>query len=265
MQKGMAYVMLGRSERLEDLFIAGELDVAQIKCDPNALKESKRLATIFDLAEKERTKERLNCWKISYLNVRSMKTASGHAEDVAKDNFIMDSDMFGLGETWLEQDQRRNFDEYSGYFANFGNGKGVAGYSKLELVSQPEIFQSESYSAIMFKTAQFHIIFLYLSQNYNKEDIAIILETLIEADVPTAVIGDINENLNKLSKSTKFEKMMKKKGFNQLIKEPTFDSGSIIDHIYVNHAMADKEVFTQVNAAYYSDHDIISLYIPKSQ
>ena len=61
MLKGMAYVMLGRSERLEDLFIAGELDVAQIKCDPNALKESKRLEAIFDLAEKERTKERLNC------------------------------------------------------------------------------------------------------------------------------------------------------------------------------------------------------------
>ena len=59
---------------------------------------------------------------------------------------------------------------------------------------------------------------------------------------------------------------MKEKGFNQLIKEPTrAESGSIIDHIYVNHAMANKEVFTQVNAAYYSDHDIISLYIPKSQ
>ena len=89
------------------------------------------------------------------------------------------------------------------------------------------------------------------------------LETLIEADVPTAVIGDINENFNKLSKSTKFEKMMKQKGFNQLIKEPTYESGSIIDHIYVNHAMATKKVFTDINEAYYSDHDTISLYIPK--
>ena len=53
--------------------------------------------------------------------------------------------MLGLGETWLEQDQKKNFDEYSGYFANFGNGKGVAGYSKLELVSHPEIFRSEYY------------------------------------------------------------------------------------------------------------------------
>ena len=257
--------MLGRSERLEDLFIAGELDVAQIKCDPNALKESKRLASIFDLAEKERNEQRLNYWKICYLNVRSMKTANGHAEDVARDNLIMDSDMFGLGETWLEQDQKRDFDGYSGYFANFGNGKGVAGYSKLELVSQPETFSSESYSAIMLKTSQFHIIFLYLSQNYNKENLAIMLDKWIEADVPTAVIGDINENLNKLSKSTKFEKLMKEKGFNQLIKEPTHETGSIIDHIYVNHVMASKQVFTHVDAAYYSDHDIISLCIPKSQ
>ena len=47
MQKGMAYVMLGRSSRLQDLFIAGELDVNEIKCDPNALEESNRLEEIF--------------------------------------------------------------------------------------------------------------------------------------------------------------------------------------------------------------------------
>ena len=54
MQKGMAYVMLGRSSRLQDLFIAGELDVNEIKCDPNALVESNRLEDLFDQSvEKE--------------------------------------------------------------------------------------------------------------------------------------------------------------------------------------------------------------------
>ena len=103
----------------------------------------------------------------------------------------------------------------------------------------------------------------FLSRCPEKFHCPVPLETLIEADVPTAVIGDINENFNKLSKSTKFEKMMKQKWFNQLIKEPTYESGSIIDHIYVNHAMATKKVFTDINEAYYSDHDTISLYIPK--
>ena len=34
-----------------------------------------------------------------------------------------------------------------------------------------------------------------------------------------------------LRKSTKYEKIMKEKGFNQIIKKPTFETGSIIDHI----------------------------------
>ena len=33
MQDGMAYVMLGRPERLEDLFISEDYDPSQIKCD----------------------------------------------------------------------------------------------------------------------------------------------------------------------------------------------------------------------------------------
>ena len=263
MQKGMAYVMLGRCERLEDLSIAGKLDFSQIKCDPTALEESKRLETNFDLAEKEEIQEKMNYWKICYLNVRSMKASNGHAEDVAIDNIIMNSDMFGLGETWLEQDQKRGFEGFSGYFANFGHGKGVAGYSKIELVSPPEKFESESYSAVKLKTSQFCIIFLYLSKTYNKEDLSILLDAWIDADVPCAVIGDINENLMKLTKSTKFEKMMRERGFQQLIKEPTCETGSMIDHIYVNPAMATKNVVTHVDAAYYSDHDILSLHIPK--
>ena len=53
LQKGMAYVMLGRSSRLQDIFIAGELDVSEIKCDPNALEESNRLDEMFDQSVKK--------------------------------------------------------------------------------------------------------------------------------------------------------------------------------------------------------------------
>ena len=46
-------------------------------------------------------------------------------------------------------------DGYLGYFANFGNGKGVAGYTKIGLVGPPETVSSETYSAILFKTCKF--------------------------------------------------------------------------------------------------------------
>ena len=149
---GMIYVMLGRSERLEDIYISGELDVSKIKCDPDALEESKRLEEIFNKSEKETQEKRVKCIKISYLNVRSMKSADGHAKDVEKDNVIMDADMFGLGETWLEKDREVHFSGYSGYFANFATGKGVAGYTKIDLVAEPQMVSTETYSAILFKT-----------------------------------------------------------------------------------------------------------------
>ena len=54
-------------------------------------------------------------------------------------------------------------------------------------------------------------------------------------------------------------------GFEQQIKEPTCVTGSLIDHVYVNNAMKTKEIFSEINAVYYSDHDIVSLYIPKQE
>ena len=58
----------------------------------------------------------------------------------------------------------------------------------------------------------------------------------IESDVPTAVMGDVNENLGVL-KMTPFNKKMNHLGFEQLIKTVTCDTGSTIDHIYVNKAI----------------------------
>ena len=266
---GMVYVMLGRSERLEDIYISGELDVSKIKCNPEALEESKRLEEIFNQSEKETEDKRAKCIKISYLNVRSMKSADGHAKDVERDNVIMDADMFGLGETCLEKGMEVHFDGYSGSFANFGKGKGVAGYSKIDLVAQPEAVSTETYSAILLKTKDFHVVFLYLSGNCKKADFFTLLDSWIEKEIPTAIMGDVNQKFlagEKLKKaSTRFVNMMTIRGFHQLIKEPTHRDGNTIDHIYVNDTMQAQNISTHIDAAYYSDHDIISLYLPKPE
>ena len=47
------------------------------------------------------------------------------------------------------------------------------------------------------------------------------------------------------------------------IQKPTFDKGTLIDHIYVNQALIDLGVFTEQEAAYYTDHDIVTLFIAK--
>ena len=85
-----------------------------------------------------------------------------------------------------------------------------------------------------------------------------------EENVSTAIIGDVNENQSKL-KLHPFANKMTSMGFEQQIKEPTCQTGSLIDHIYVNEAMKKHNIFTQIDAAYYSDHDMISLLIPKEE
>ena len=104
----------------------------------------------------------------------------------------------------------------------------------------------------------------YLSSNYNKNDLFALLDMWIENDVPTAVMGDINENLGAL-RIRPFQKKMNSFGFEQLIKNATCDTGSTLDHIYVNEAMKLKGITTETEAAYYSDHDIITLNIPKQE
>ena len=73
-------------------------------------------------------------------------------------------------------------------------------------------------------------------------------------------MGDVNMDFSENCKSNVF---LKKAGFTQLIKEPTCETGSLIDHIYVNEPLMSLGVSTEQSGAYYSDHDVITLYICK--
>ena len=132
----------------------------------------------------------------------------------------------------------------------------------MNLAAQPEIMTSSSASAIFMKTSQFNIIFLYLSNDYDKQTVFGLLETWIQTPTPTAVMGDINEDFYD---NSIFEKFMRSKGFYQMVDKPTRESGKLIDHIYVNDQMDQTGFSTQVDANYYSDHDIISLYVSKRE
>ena len=207
MQEGMAYFMLGRSSRLEDIYITGELDLSQIRCNQDALRESQRLLEIFDEREADLAEKRSKTFKISYLNVRSL---NAHQDDVKKDNLLIDSDLLGLGETWIEKDNTINLDGFSGCFASYGKGKGLAGYTKMKLMVPPKHIATKSCSAILFQTEKFDIIFLYLSNDYDKQYVFTLLNGWIQTQRPTAIIGDVNENS---FEDSKFEKFMKGEGF----------------------------------------------------
>ena len=73
-------------------------------------------------------------------------------------------------------------------------------------------------------------------------------------------MGDVNWNY---LEDNKMKGYMQKKGFHQLIDRTTCDSGSLLDHLYVNESMTSLNVFSMQSPVYYSDHDVLSLCIPK--
>ena len=256
-EKGMSYVMLGRTQVLEDIHIVGSVDFKSIQCSENALSESKRLFKIFEDNEMSQLEFLSTHWMISYLNVRSLK---GHKDDVLKDNFLMASDIIGFGETWLEQTDTVNIDNFEAVFVNAGKGKGVATYSKLQSISQPLTFKSETFSAILISTDHFNILSMYLSHGQNSSSLCEEIREILQKEKPMIVMGDMNMNTNSRND---FQDLLSAKGFRQMITEPTFDGGSLIDHIYVNEELLKIGCVTARNSVYYSDHDVITVFVKK--
>ena len=52
--------------------------------------------------------------------------------------------------------------------------------------------------------------------------------------------------------------------FSEMLENPTHDSGSHIDHLYVSSELKKLKIFSEQHSVYYSDHDIITLFVQKS-
>ena len=257
-EPGMAYVMLGRSEKLEDIHIIGDIDFDSIKCSLPALEESKRLYEMFQVENQERLNFRRSHFIITYINIRSLKC---HLKSVVNDSFLMSSDLLGFGETWLSQDERVTIDGFcDGVYANNGRGKGLAAYSKSELMNATIVVTKDKVSLIKIITDEFDVLFLYASNGCDQKHLCSLLEESMDMDNATAVLGDFNIEYQTNSKLKQF---MDSKKCSQLIKHPTFDSGSLIDHVYINEKMGQFGVKSFQHSVYYSDHDYVSILIRK--
>ena len=72
-------------------------------------------------------------------------------------------------------------------------------------------------------------------------------------ETPTCIVGDFNEDISIACKRHCCS-MLALKGFKQMVKRPTTDSGALIDHVYVSQEMT---VTTDVTDCYYTDHDYV--------
>ena len=70
-------------------------------------------------------------------------------------------------------------------------------------------------------------------------------------------------NINYLKKNHDLITYLKKRNFTQLVEKPTHKLGGLLDHIYVSQSLLEQKPFYSQRSVYFSDHDNITLHIPK--
>ena len=113
-------------------------------------------------------------------------------------------------------------------------------------------------------STQLVLVLLYRSPSSTADalinTITALLNRLALVALPTIVMGDFNIDLSSHNHDRRLSNLMSTNGFAQLVKTPTTDRGTLIDHVYCNSSLQD--ILIEVDDCYYSDHDIIYCSIP---
>ena len=257
LQDGMAYVMLGRCEILSDIFIAGKFVKTGIRSNTLAKHQMQEIDKAFDEKLKLEHESFENNTTISYLNVRSIKSLNNHIEDVSKEPYLMNSTIFCLGETWLSEGEQRTIEGFHDYYNSNGRGKGLAIYSKERLDTLSFTSSDGSASALFTKSNGVNIIFLYLSQTFNWDEMRLTLDFWISPSASNIIMGDVNWHFDN---SHQMKNYLESKGFQQCITRATHEGGHKIDHLYVSSGMREKFHITILHqSVHFSDHDVIGI------
>ena len=190
-QPGMAYVMLSRTQTLDDIHIIeskSKFSSNCIKVNEDALEENRRIHDTFEALKKEKELLFTDYFSVSYLNVRRLLP---HLVDVKTDPTLKKSDIMVLGETWLKPHATAQIGGFDAIELKYEEaGKGLSAYVKNKYSPiQYQKFENEKFSAILVKTSPIDILFVYLSNGFDWMELKKILEHFTQSKNDLAVLA----------------------------------------------------------------------------
>jgi hypothetical protein len=249
---GMAYVMLGRCESPNDLFITDSFDPNGIKCDEKA-KEMSLSLQMKDRHQQEKW-TKTSGLHLMLCNIRSLKD---HWKDLANIPHTKDCDIICLTETWLSHGEDfKNFESHPiNLLASHGNGRGRGcGVFFKDLPYEKKVTIKESYQVVEFTIFDINFILVYRCNGYSTAEFLNFLEATLTS-TKTVVLGDFNIQAGS---NKRLANMTSTRGLVQQVEEATHDGAHILDHIYTSK---DVNCVVSLSSVFFSDHDILSLHI----
>ena len=259
------YVMLGRNQALEQVFISKPWGTeppetwltSHIYTSDQALEEYEKmnLRAINNNTEGWYATQ-TNTIKIASLNVARL---APHFSDILADPTLHKAELIHLSETWVKPEEDLNRFQLPGYTARFlsvGEGKGIVTYSTDLFKLKDEVLKAK-HQIVRYQTLNLDSIHVYRSSNSNIQKLEDDLIALIDEGKTTHISGDFNICLKKTPYNS-LTKQLKHQDFDQLIQHPTHIEGGLIDHIYFrNNAKIFKAPNIERYSPYYSNHDCL--------
>ena len=259
--QGQAYVALSRVKTFEKLHIVN-YDQTQIKVSPSIEDEMNRLRV-----NALSTTPRLNCHssnsklKVAHINIRGLKSK---IDDIHNDKDLLSADVICFNETRLEhsdQLEHLHLGQRVQLFRSDRNssGGGVMIALTKKFTSKQLIFSDKGLEIVgvqLHIPDPINIISVYRSPMCNKNKFISIFTKMINdcCDIPTYIAGDFNEDLTSGTQNKQICHTLENVGFKQHVKDPTIDTGTIIDHVYT---LKMSQISVEVLDCYYSDHDVV--------
>ena len=206
------------------------------------------------------------------LNIRSLRK---HSCDIKCDVNLFQRDILALTETQLlprdnDSDIRNNLTPFALYRYDHNSDK----FSSLAICVKHNIhiLHQEHFPALNavkltvscnsnILEQNLALLLVYRKNGSHFSDFTNGLNYILTTHAIDIVLGDINVNYFSCKDVEPLTSMMESLHYTQIVKRPTFLSGSLIDHVYVKHANKDL-IHSSVISVYYSDHDAISITIP---
>ncbi|KAM7418505.1 hypothetical protein PAMA_015902 [Pampus argenteus] len=267
---GQAYVALSRVRYLSGLTIM-DFSKEAIYCNPK-IKQALESMPRFSVEYIGRPDMESNTFSVFLMNVQGL---SGHAADLASCTQHLQLNCIAVTETWLSANSSLEEVQISGY--SFCSRPRSLSYDSshpalLELQRQQHggaglycrdgvvwdvieapnvnleclVCACDSYDVVL--------VVIYRPPSYPltlfKHNLRKLLNWLNWFDKTVAVMGDFN---NDILTSSSVCGCMAEEGFVQVVTQPTTESGTLIDHVYIKSAIYDVQ--SVVLPTYFSDHE----------